>query len=78
MDLTFRANKEQRTLQDRGIDKMVEEARADNKDNDGEFMKPSGRSNCEYGFNCEICFTDERQDTISWNFIYLHSEGVVL
>ncbi len=47
MGLALHADFEQRTLQDRGIDKMVEEARADNKENDGEFMKPSGRSSCE-------------------------------
>ncbi|KAI4731556.1 hypothetical protein E4T49_00528 [Aureobasidium sp. EXF-10728] len=31
----------QRALKDRGIDKMLDEARADNRDNDLENMKPT-------------------------------------
>ncbi|RMY92185.1 hypothetical protein D0861_02628 [Hortaea werneckii] len=33
----------QKALKDRGIDQMLEEARADNKENDIEYMKPNGR-----------------------------------
>lgn len=36
--LVFR---KQKALKDRGIDKMLEEARADNKENDTEYLKPS-------------------------------------
>ncbi|RMY65270.1 hypothetical protein D0864_12141, partial [Hortaea werneckii] len=32
-----------KALKDRGIDQMLEEARADNKENDIEYMKPNGR-----------------------------------
>lgn len=34
----------QKALKERGIDTMLEEARADNRDNDVEYMKPSGKS----------------------------------
>ncbi len=30
-----------KALKDRGIDQMLEEARADNRENDAEYMKPS-------------------------------------
>ncbi len=33
----------QKALKERGIDQMLEDAKADNKDNDAEYMKPSGR-----------------------------------
>lgn len=33
----------QKALKDRGIDKMLEDARADNRENDVEYMKPSGK-----------------------------------
>ena len=41
------ANSFQKALKDRGIDKMVEDARADNKENDAEFMKSSMGARCE-------------------------------
>lgn len=37
--LTFR----QRALKDRGIEQMLEDARADNMENDTEFLRPSRR-----------------------------------
>lgn len=36
----------QKALKERGIDTMLEEARADNRDNDAEYMKPSINSRC--------------------------------
>lgn len=33
----------QKALRERGIDQMLEEAKADNRENDAEFMKPSGK-----------------------------------
>ncbi|CZT23281.1 probable MDM35 Mitochondrial Distribution and Morphology protein [Ramularia collo-cygni] len=32
-----------KALKDRGIDTMLEEAREDNKDNDADYMQPSGK-----------------------------------
>lgn len=40
---TSRLTPAQKALKDRGIDQMLEEARADNKENDIEYMKPNGR-----------------------------------
>ena len=37
----------QKALKERGIDTMLEEARADNRENDAEYMKPSIKSRCE-------------------------------
>jgi hypothetical protein len=34
---------EQKALKDRGIDQMLEDARADNKENDVEYLRPKGR-----------------------------------
>lgn len=36
----------QKALKERGIDRMLEEARVDNKDNDSEYLKPSIRPSC--------------------------------
>ncbi len=33
----------QKALKERGIDQMLEDAKADNKENDAEYMKPSAR-----------------------------------
>lgn len=39
-----------KALKERGIDSMLDEARADNKENDAEYLKPSIRSSCMYVF----------------------------
>lgn len=41
-------NGSQKALKERGIDKMLEEARADNKENDAAYLKPSIRPSCAY------------------------------
>lgn len=38
----------EKALKERGIDTMLEEARADNRENDAEYMKPSIKSRCKY------------------------------
>ena len=38
----------EKALKERGIDTMLEEARADNRENDSEHMKPSIKSRCNY------------------------------
>ena len=38
----------QKALKERGIDQMLEDARADHKEHDAEYMKPSPRSGCEF------------------------------
>lgn len=35
-----------KALKERGIDTMLDEARADNRENDAEYMKPSVKSRC--------------------------------
>ena len=37
------ADQTQKALKERGIDQMLDEARADNKENDAEYLKPSTR-----------------------------------
>ena len=37
------ADRIQKALKERGIDQMLDEARADNKENDAEYLKPSTR-----------------------------------
>ena len=37
------ADRTQKALKERGIDQMLDEARADNKENDAEYMKPNVR-----------------------------------
>jgi len=37
------ADRTQKALKERGIDKMLEEAREDNRENDAEYMKPGAR-----------------------------------
>ena len=37
----------QKALKERGIDQMLEETRADHKEHDAEYLKPSIRSGCK-------------------------------
>lgn len=52
----------QKALKERGIDQMLEEARADNKENDTEYLKPSIRPSCAYSSTVfdgsAECFTE--------------------
>ena len=38
---------QQKALEERGIDKMIDEAKADNKENDMQYLKPSIKTKCE-------------------------------
>ena len=39
--------RKQKALKERGIDQMLDDARADNKENDLEYLKPSKRPSCK-------------------------------
>ena len=62
----------QKALKERGIDQMVEDARADNKENDSEYMKPT---KCEFSVFQHCSSSDEKQEPIDHERFRRHSNG---
>jgi len=58
----------QKALKDKGIEDMIAEARADNKDNDIEFMKPSS-GRCKASSN-PLCSQDANDSSGSLQILY--------
>lgn len=68
----------QKALKDRGIDQMLDEARADNKENDAEYLKPSVRPRCKL-LNIRLCFfVNLRQESRKRCLCLLHGAGVCM
>lgn len=55
---------------------MLDEARADNKENDAEYLKPSIRTSCKRLSSLHFAIAHFLQDTAACEIVHLHSDGV--
>lgn len=68
----------QKALKERGIDQMLEEARADNKENDAKYLKPNIRPSCAYFNNLHRTSANNDVEQRPWNGLFVGIASALL